>query len=124
MSHIIPIHKDDQYAIQHLRAASEEQVLAVAKELVEWTEDYNWPVARPVCEALGPYVNQLQDYLLPILRGNDENWKVWCIRFIIGEAPVPLLDPVYLRELQRLVTEEGEWVAEESEQALTHWQTK
>lgn len=124
MSRIIPAEKDDQDAIQNLRAASKEQILAAAKELVEWTEDYNWPVAKHVCEVLSPYVNQLQDHLLPILRGNDENWKVWCIRFLLGDAPVPRLDPVYLAELERMVAEEGEWVAETAREVLAAWRAK
>lgn len=124
MSSLVPVHKDDQYAVQRLRAASKEQILAAAKELVEWTEDYNWPVAQPVCEVLSPYVNELQDHLLPILRGNDANRKVWCIRFLLGDAPVLRLAPSYLAELERLVAEEGEWVAEEAREVLLAWRAK
>jgi|SRR6476469_1111220 len=123
MFRIIPNEKGDQEAIQNLRAASKEQILAAAKELVAWTEDYNWPVARHVCEALCPYVNQLQDHLLPILQGNDANWKVWCIRFLLGDAPVPL-HPIYLTELERMVGEEGEWIAEEARDILASWRAK
>jgi len=128
MNHLIPIHKDDQKAIKNLQAASPEQVLAVARELLEWLEDGNWPVSYPVGKVLSQYVNQLQDELLPILRGPDPLWKMWCIRFILEEAHVAQLDQQYIVELERLATyptsnEEAEGTAEAAQDALAHWRT-
>jgi hypothetical protein len=128
MNQLIPIHKDDQKAVKNLQAASPEQVLAVAKELLEWLEDGNWPVSYPVGKVLSQYVNQLQDELLPILRGPDPLWKMWCIRFILEEAPVAQLDQQYIVELERLATyptsnEEAEGTAEAAQDALAHWGT-
>jgi hypothetical protein len=128
MNHLIPVHKDDQKAIKNLQAASPEQVLAVAKELLEWLEDGNWPVSYPIGKVLSQYANQLQDELLPILRGHDAIWKMWCIRFLLEEAPVAQLDQQYLIEVERIATnptanEVAEGTAEVAQEALVYWRT-
>jgi hypothetical protein len=128
MNHLIPIHKDDQKAIKNLQAASPEQVLAVAKELLEWLEDGNWPVSYSIGKVLSQYTNQLQDELLPILRGHDAIWKMWCIRFLLEEAPVAQLDQKYLIEVERIATyptanEVAEGTAEVAQEALVYWRT-
>lgn len=128
MNHLIPTSKDDQKAIENLQTASPEQVFVVAKELLEWLEDGNWPVSYPVGKVLSQYVNQLQDELLPILRGPDPLWKMWCIRFILEEAQVSQLDKQYLVELERIAkyptpNEEAEGTAEAAQDALAYWRT-
>lgn len=128
MNHLVPTSKDDQKAIENLQTASPEQVLVVAKELLEWLEDGNWPVSYPVGKVLSQYVNQLQDELLPILRGPDPLLKMWCIRFILEEAQVPQLDQQYLVELEHIAkyptsNEEAEGTAEAAQDALAYWQT-
>jgi hypothetical protein len=125
---LVPRSKDDQVVIANLRAASQAQVLAVAKELLEWLEDGNWPVSYPIGQVLSPYVNEIQDELLPILRGGDALWKRWCIQFILEEAPVAQLAQPYLTELERLATyptpsEEAEGAAEAAQEALGYWRT-
>lgn len=127
MNQLVPAYKDDQEAIVNLQAASQEQVLAVAKELLEWVEDGNWPVSYPIGKVLSQYVNQLQDELLPILRGSDAIWKMWCIRFILEETQVTRLDQQYLLELERIAkyptsNEEAEGAAEAAQDALASWQ--
>lgn len=126
LNQLVPRHKDDQEALANLQAASQEQVLAAAKELLEWVEDGNWPVSYPVGKVLSQYVNQLQDELLPILRGRDAIWKMWCIRFILEESPVAQLDQQYLIEVERIATyptsnEEVEGAAEAAQEALAYW---
>jgi hypothetical protein len=128
MNHLIPRHKDDQKAIKNLQAARPAQVLAVAKELLEWVEDGNWPVSYPIGKVLSQYVNQLQDELLPILRGHDAIWKMWCIRFILEDVPVAQLDHLYLLEVERIATyptsnEVAEGAAEVAQEALVYWRT-
>ena len=129
MNLLIPTNKDDQEAIQHLQAASQEQVLTVAKELLEWIEDGNWPVSYPIGQVLSPYVNQLQGELLPILSGYDAIWKMWCIYFIMKDAPVPQLAPAYLVELTRIVehptlNEKLEGALEAAQEVLAFWRSR
>lgn len=129
MNHLVPLHKDDQQAIQNLQVAKPEQVLAVAKELLEWVEDGNWPVSYPIGKVLSQYVNQLQAELLPILRGQDAIWKMWCIRFILEDVPVAQVDHLYLLEVERIAThptpnEVAEGTAEVAQEALVNWRTE
>jgi hypothetical protein len=128
MNHLVPTSKDDQKAIENLQIASPEQVLVVAKELLEWLEDGNWPVSYPIGRVLSQYVNQLQSELLPILRGPDPLWKMWCIRFILEEAHGSQLDQQYIVELKRIanyptLSEQAEGTAEAAQDALAYWRT-
>ena len=126
---LVPSSKDAQEAVANLQAASQEQVLAAAKELLEWLEDGNWPVSYPVGSVLSQYVNQLQDELLPILRGPDPLWKMWCIRFLLAEASLAQLDRQYVVELERIAiyptaAEQAEGTAEAAQEALADWRTR
>lgn len=78
---------------------------------------------------LSQYANQLQDELLHILRGHDASWKMWCIRFLLEEAPVAQLDQRYLIEVERIATyptthEVAEGTAEVAQEALGYWRTQ
>ena len=39
----------------------------------------NWPVAGPVSNYLRSISENLSEDIVKILRGNDEQWKYWCI---------------------------------------------
>ena len=51
--------------------------------LLEWFQDYNWPVAR----ALEPVLNQLGEEVVPHVRdvfeSDDHTWKYWMIVVVI-----------------------------------------
>ena len=103
MNRIVPVEKDDQTAIQNLRAASEEQVLAAADELLEWMEDGNWPVSLPIGEVLSKHIDKITPNVVGILRSHDSLWKYWCIRFLLMQLELGQIPPLILAELNRIV---------------------
>ena len=80
---IVPKHKDDFTAVERLKSASASSVVAVAKSLLEWIQDGNWPIAKEVAEILSAYTNSIKVELLEILKGRDDIWKYGCISGII-----------------------------------------
>jgi Domain of unknown function (DUF5071) len=100
---IVPIEKDDQLALHNLRAASKEQVLAVADDLLEWLEDGNWPVSLPIGKVLSQHVDDITPNLVQILRSYDSLWKYWCIRFLLMQLDVAQIPVPVIAELNRIV---------------------
>jgi len=56
---LIPKHKDDQEVIENLRKLSFEEIKPIIPDLLEWLQDMNWPIARPVTEILKPFSEQI-----------------------------------------------------------------
>ena len=56
--------------------------------MMEWMQDWNWPVAR----VLQPFLAELGDPIVSriqrVLEGNDSIWKYWCILCLINEMPI------------------------------------
>jgi hypothetical protein len=84
---LVPRHK----RVDRARAAVEAGYPAVATilgELIEWLQDYNWPVAH----VLEPFLRTIGEPLVPhiwhVLRSDDELWKYWVISLLITAARV------------------------------------
>jgi hypothetical protein len=100
---LVPSSKDDLDAINALANASEQDIIAVADELLEWLQDGNWPVSYPVGVILSRYVNKLSDKLVSVFRSYDSIWKYWCIKFIIMELNINQIPSDIIHELRRMV---------------------
>lgn len=122
---IVPWHKGDDDAIARLQQASGPQIIAVAGQLVAWLADGNWPIAGPISKVLRPYVNDIKQELLAVLRGREADWKAQCIG-VIKRATVEKLHEELLAELRLLVANPTTWereedVPEEAQEALDRW---
>lgn len=84
----------------------------VIPQLLEWLQDYNWPVAH----VLAPFVARIGDpivlYLRPVLDGDDLLWKYWIIVAVLGEAPLTVVEQ-FRPDLERLVMDATPREAEE-----------
>ncbi|GGH67316.1 hypothetical protein HNQ91_001681 [Filimonas zeae] len=76
---LVPGHKDDQEVIEGLKKLSFEEMKPIVSDLLEWLQDINWPIARPVAEVLRPFADQLVPDIIKILRTNDGIWKLWVL---------------------------------------------
>jgi hypothetical protein len=99
---IVPAHKADYQAVHNLRRVGEDRIMAELTDLLEWTQDGNWPVARGVGEVLAQHYPAIRPAVLSILRGPDAQWKY----FLMGLVVMPVLqarpDEELLRELRRI----------------------
>ncbi len=124
---IVPKNKDDSTAVEKLKSASAPSVIAVAKDLLEWIQDGNWPIAKEIAEILSAYTNSIKSELLDILKGQDDIWKYWCINGVIYPSKEEYLDLDLINELKRIVNaptkgEKEEEVNLSAEEALDKWE--
>ncbi len=47
--------------------------------MLEWIQDINWPVAKPISEYLVVINENISQEIIAILKTNDEVWKYWTI---------------------------------------------
>lgn len=119
---LIPADKGDVETARLLFSYSYEDVQSIIPELLEWIQDMNWPVARPVADYLESISAHITTEILEILRGNDDIWKYWCIH-VFGLWTEKEIAPELLVEIKRIVenpteTEIEEEVAEVGKEVL------
>ncbi len=89
---MIPKDKSDSEAVARLKAASEERVAPLVPTLLEWLQDINWPVARPIAEVLREHPTELVEPIRAVLNGDDDIWKFWVLAEVVlpGEGELRL----------------------------------
>lgn len=75
---LIPKSKGDTASIPILESLEHSELEQIAKELLEWTIDSNWPIARLLCSILIPLGHSLVPRIREILKTRDDEW-VWHI---------------------------------------------
>jgi hypothetical protein len=91
----LPTHKADVVAAEQLVAAGMPAVEPMLGPLLEWFQDYNWPVAQvlaPLFEGMG---SEAVPHIQCVLGSDDEVWKYWLVTVIL-----PRLSPAAQRALR------------------------
>ena len=99
---LVPHSKFDTETAERAVAAGWPTVEPVVSQLLEWLQDYNWPVSRTLAPFLASIGEPLVPYLRPILAGDDAIWKYWIIVAVLADAPVEVIQALR-PELERLV---------------------
>ncbi|AYN03199.1 DUF5071 domain-containing protein [Flavobacterium sp. 140616W15] len=76
---LIPKDKHDIERAENLKNYSYSELKSIIPELLEWLQDCNWPVAKPVSEYLGSINGDISKEILDIFETNDDVWKYWTI---------------------------------------------
>lgn len=76
---LIPKNKSDIETAERLKNYSFEKIKPIIPNLLEWLQDMNWPVARPVANFLLSINDQITDEIIEVLKTQDEIWKYWII---------------------------------------------
>jgi hypothetical protein len=99
---LVPSSKFDLDSAERAVACGWPGVEPVLPQLLEWLQDYNWPVAH----ILAPFVARIGDpvapYLRPIFDGDDLLWKYWIINAVLADAPLTVVEQ-FRPDLERLV---------------------
>lgn len=61
-------------------------VSPILPQLLEWMQDYNWPVAQEIYPFLVSIGEPLAPHVLKVLETDDTVWKEW-ILMIVGASP-------------------------------------
>jgi hypothetical protein len=98
---LLPRHKSDCEHAHAIIALGYPAVAPVLRELLEWLQDGNWPVSHSV----GPFLASIGEPVIPLIRevfrGNDNQWKYWCIDRVVMGFPPELAEQLR-QELQRI----------------------
>lgn len=82
---LLPKNKFDTANLEKIASLSDDEMKPIIYELLEWIQDYNWPVAQEILPILIARKNLIVPYLSMILNGNDSMWKYWMMELIIPE---------------------------------------
>ncbi len=90
LKELIPKDKHDLESVHKAIKEGYPAVQPILPQLLEWIQDYNWPVAQELAPFLASIGLPLEIELRKILEGNDEEWKYWILFEIIQKSP-PLI---------------------------------
>jgi hypothetical protein len=94
----IPKHKHDHEVIDKLRELSFEQLKPIIPDLLEWLQDMNWPIGRPIADILKPFADKMTPEIIKILRTNDSMWELWVLVNLARDTT----DPLLIDEIERI----------------------
>lgn len=98
---LLPRDKLDVVGARAVIALGYPAVAPVLPDLLEWLQDCNWPVSRPIGDFLASLPEQMAPLVWGVLRGKDDIWKYWCIVRLIRAMP-PDIAEQFRGELTRL----------------------
>lgn len=99
----LPKDKEDTQFVEKLRLKSISEIKDNIPDLLEWVQDGNWPQASYIMEYFRPHINEIDDELIKILKGNDATWKYWLLLGLIKNSGVTPNQKL-LSELDRLAS--------------------
>ncbi|MBU6176012.1 MAG: DUF5071 domain-containing protein [Planctomycetes bacterium] len=97
----LPLDKSDVINTRALLALGYPALVPYLRELLEWLQDGNWPISRPIGKFLLTIPQEVAPFIQEVLEGDDHQWKYWCIVRLIGEM-TPAVAEQYRIELFRL----------------------
>ncbi len=98
---ILPRDKFDLARAQADVAAGYPEVAPILEQLMEWMQDYNWPVARALVPLLRSVGAPSVPHIDRVLRSDDLVWKYWVIQYLVPSIPRDAAAPLR-SELGRL----------------------
>jgi len=84
---LIPAHKADFERAQAAVKAGYPEVEPILGELVEWLQDYNWPVAHILAPFLASLGAPLAPHISRVFQTDDCVWKYWVIILLVRSLP-------------------------------------
>ncbi len=66
-----------------LYSLTDDEMKTIIYDLLEWVQDYNWPVAQELVPVLKEREDIIFPYMSDILRGDDFMWKYWIMDLLI-----------------------------------------
>ena len=74
-SNLIPKNKEDVDFIKNLNLKSIKEIKGIIPKLLEWMQDINWTQTGLLFDYFSPYINEIDNEIVDILKGNDGLWK-------------------------------------------------
>jgi hypothetical protein len=80
---LLPKVKDDDSTIEELKKLTDEQIEPIIGSLLEWLQDFNWPVAKEILPIVCQHQNVAMPHITAVLRGDDSQWIYWIIVLLV-----------------------------------------
>lgn len=87
LKRLIPRDKFDMENFRLLRNLGLPTIEPILPQLLEWMQDYNWPVAQELAGFLSSLGASLAPHLERVLATDDGMWKYWLLEVVV--APMP-----------------------------------
>ncbi|WP_227665398.1 DUF5071 domain-containing protein [Lysinibacillus varians] len=84
----LPLNIYDVDKVEKLKKLDRNVLEPLLPDLLEYTQDMNWPVASGVVEILLTFPKEIVSHVQAILSSNDENWKWFILHFLVIKLPV------------------------------------
>ncbi|GLI09453.1 hypothetical protein YDYSG_54850 [Paenibacillus tyrfis] len=88
---LVPRNKFDFETVDLLKKLPPEKLKPALPQLFEWIQDINWPIARDIAKILVSCGCDTLTEIKKILRTPDEEWKLWCLEYVVRELPKDLI---------------------------------
>lgn len=85
---LIPKDKEDVSFIDHLKLMQIEDIRHIVPNLLEWIQDGNWIQAKLIINYFSPHINEIENEIITILKGDDSTWKYWTLSGLIYHSNV------------------------------------
>jgi len=90
LNHFLPRDKFDIENAALLRNLGYPTIKPIMRQLLEWLQDMNWPVAQFIAPWIATIGLELYPYFEEIIQSNDGLWKYWLLTAIIDEMPIEI----------------------------------
>lgn len=84
----LPLNIYDLDKVEKLKKLDRNVLEPLLPDLLEYTQDMNWPVASGVVEILLTFPKEIVSHVQAILSSNDDNWKWFILHFLVIKLPV------------------------------------
>ncbi|MCS1381092.1 MULTISPECIES: DUF5071 domain-containing protein [Lysinibacillus] len=84
----LPLNIYDVDKVEKLKKLDRNVLEPLLPDLLEYTQDMNWPVASGVVEILLTFPKEIVSHVQAILSSNDDNWKWFILNFLVIKLPV------------------------------------
>jgi hypothetical protein len=87
----LPRDKHDVKAIRKLSEFSDAELKEIIPELMEWLQDGNWPISKPVEDLLLRFGEELIPHIHNVFETKDSTWEYFMLVGLISRLPITYL---------------------------------
>ncbi|WP_339166516.1 DUF5071 domain-containing protein [Paenibacillus sp. FSL R5-0341] len=84
----LPRDKFDYKAVRKLSKFSDVELKVIIPELMEWLQDGNWPISKPVEDLLLRLGEDLIPHIKDVLHTQDPQWEYFILVGLIDRMPI------------------------------------
>ncbi|MFF2089381.1 DUF5071 domain-containing protein [Paenibacillus sp. NPDC058174] len=81
----LPKNKHDIESVEALSGLERSLVLPLLPKLLEWLQDFNWPIASGIVDLLSKYKNEIIPHIEEILSMHDMIWSYNILTYLIQD---------------------------------------